>query len=129
MRHYEIIFMVHPDHSEQIANMIENYSSLITSAKGHIYRLEDWGRRQLAYPINKLHKAYYVLLNIEAPQKVIEKLEKILDLNDIVIRSIIIRVKQPITEASPMFKAKDERRDRREDFNEVNANSDTLDYE
>ncbi|SBT81958.1 30S ribosomal protein S6 [secondary endosymbiont of Trabutina mannipara] len=130
MRHYEVIFMIHPDHSEQVANMIERYSSIITSAEGHIHRIEDWGRRQLAYPINKLHKAYYVLLNVEAPQKVIDKLETAFNFNDVVIRSIIMRVKQPVTEVSPMFKAKDEYRDRSENLNsESNENSDTLDYE
>lgn len=68
MRHYEIVFMVHPDQSEQVPGMIERYSATITNAAGTIHRLEDWGRRQLAYPINKLHKAHYVLLNVEAPQ-------------------------------------------------------------
>ncbi len=75
MRHYEIVFMVHPDQSEQVPGMIQRYSDMITAAEGKIHRLEDWGRRQLAYPINKLHKAHYVLLNVEAPQSAIDELK------------------------------------------------------
>lgn len=112
MRHYEIVFMVHPDQSEQVAGMIERYSSSITEAKGKIHRLEDWGRRQLAYPINKLHKAHYVLMNVEAPQEVIDELETNFRFNDAVVRSMIMRVKHAVTEASPMVKAKDDRRSR-----------------
>lgn len=130
MRHYEIVFMVHPDQSEQVAGMIERYSVLITGAEGQIHRLEDWGRRQLAYPINKLHKAHYVLLNIEVPQEVINELETAFRFNDAVIRSMIMRVKHAVTEASPMVKAKDERRVRREDFaTETNEDSDARDAE
>ncbi|CUX97391.1 30S ribosomal protein S6 [Candidatus Hoaglandella endobia] len=116
MRHYEIVFMVHPDQSEQVASMIERYIALITSAAGKIHRLEDWNRRQLTYPINKLHKAHYVLLNIEASQELIDELETSFRFNDAVIRSMIMRVKHAVTEASPMVKLKDERRERREDF-------------
>ncbi|AEI74760.1 30S ribosomal protein S6 [Candidatus Moranella endobia PCVAL] len=116
MRHYEIVFMVHPDQSEQVTGMIERYSNLIAIAKGKIHRLEDWGRRQLAYPINKLHKAHYVLLNVEAPQKVVEELEIAFRFNDAIIRSIVMRVKHAATEASPIGKVKDERRKRRENF-------------
>ncbi|RLR17586.1 30S ribosomal protein S6, partial [Sodalis-like symbiont of Bactericera trigonica] len=90
MRHYEIVFMVHPDQSEQVAGMIERYSALIAGAEGQIHRLEDWGRRQLAYPIKKLHKAHYVLLNVEAPQEVIDELETAFRFNDAVIRSMKI---------------------------------------
>lgn len=135
MRHYEIVFMVHPDQSEQVAGMIERYSVLITCAEGQIYRLEDWGRRQLAYPINKLHKAHYVLLNVEAPQEVIDELETAFRFNDAVIRSMIMRVNHAVTEASPMVKAKDERRERPEDFatetfaTETNEDSDAGDSE
>lgn len=110
MRHYEIVFMVHPDQSEQVAGMIERYSGSITEAQGQIHRLEDWGRRQLAYPINKLHKAHYVLMNVEAPQEVIDELETNFRFNDAVVRSMIMRVKHAVTEASPMVKAKDDRR-------------------
>lgn len=117
MRHYEIVFMVHPDQSEQVPGMIERYSTAITNAQGQVHRLEDWGRRQLAYPIKKLHKAHYVLLNVEAPQEAIDELETNFRFNDAIIRKIIMRVKHAVTEASPMVKAKDERRaDRREDF-------------
>jgi len=113
MRHYEIVFMVHPDQSEQVSGMIQRYTDLINAAEGKIHRLEDWGRRQLAYPINKLHKAHYVLMNIEAPQAVIDELETSFRYNDVVLRNMIMRTKDVVTEASPMAAAKDERRDDR----------------
>ncbi len=113
MRHYEIVFMVHPDQSEQVPGMIQRYTDLINAAEGKIHRLEDWGRRQLAYPINKLHKAHYVLMNIEAPQSVIDELETSFRYNDVVIRNMIMRTKDAVTEASPMAAAKDDRRDDR----------------
>lgn len=113
MRHYEIVFMVHPDQSEQVSGMIQRYTDLINAAEGKIHRLEDWGRRQLAYPINKLHKAHYVLMNIEAPQVVIDELETAFRYNDVVIRNMIMRTKDAVTEASPMAAAKDDRRDDR----------------
>ena len=106
MRHYEIVFMVHPDQSEQVNGMIERYTASITEAGGTIHRLEDWGRRQLAYPINKLHKAHYVLMNIEAEQKVIDDLETAFRFNDAVIRNMIMRTKAAVTEASVVAKAK-----------------------
>ena len=112
MRHYEIVFMVHPDQSEQVNGMIERYSASITEAGGTIHRLEDWGRRQLAYPINKLHKAHYVLMNIEAEQKVIDDLETAFRFNDAVIRNMIMRTKTAVTEASVVAKAKEERVER-----------------
>lgn len=111
MRHYEIVFMVHPDQSEQVSGMIQRYTDLINAAEGKIHRLEDWGRRQLAYPINKLHKAHYVLMNIEAPQAVIDELETSFRYNDVVLRNMIMRTKDAVTEASPMAAAKDDRRD------------------
>ncbi|MDP8034217.1 30S ribosomal protein S6 [Pasteurella atlantica] len=110
MRHYEIVFMVHPDQSEQVPGMIERYTTSIKEANGQVHRLEDWGRRQLAYPINKLHKAHYVLMNVEAPQAVIDELETNFRFNDAVLRNVIIRTKHAVTEASPMAKAKDERK-------------------
>ena len=113
MRHYEIVFMVHPDQSEQVTGMIQRYSDMITTAEGKIHRLEDWGRRQLAYPINKLHKAHYVLMNIEAPQAVIDELETSFRYNEVIIRNMIMRTKTAVTEASPMAAAKDDRRDDR----------------
>ena len=113
MRHYEIVFMVHPDQSEQVTAMIQRYTDMITAAEGKIHRLEDWGRRQLAYPIHKLHKAHYVLMNVEAPQAVVDELETTFRYNDVVIRNMIMRTKDAVTEASPMAAAKDERRDDR----------------
>ncbi|MEW6995294.1 30S ribosomal protein S6 [Colwelliaceae bacterium MEBiC 14330] len=115
MRHYEIVFMVHPDQSEQVPGMIQRYTDLINAAEGKIHRLEDWGRRQLAYPINKLHKAHYVLMNIEAPQSVIDELETAFRYNDVVIRNMIMRTKDAITAASPMAAAKDDRREVKKD--------------
>ena len=115
MRHYEIVFMVHPDQSEQVTGMIQRYTDLINAAEGKIHRLEDWGRRQLAYPINKLHKAHYVLMNIEAPQVVIDELETSFRYNDVIIRNMIMRTKDAVTEASAMAAAKEERRDDRRD--------------
>lgn len=110
MRHYEIVFMVHPDQSEQVAGMIERYTGTLTNAGGTIHRLEDWGRRQLAYPIEKLHKAHYVLMNVEATQEAVDELEDNFRFNDAVIRSLIMRTKHAVTEASPMLKAKDDRK-------------------
>ena len=113
MRHYEIVFMVHPDQSEQVPGMIERYTGIITNDGGTIHRMEDWGRRQLAYPIEKLHKAHYVLINAEASAEAIEELETAFRFNDIVLRNLVMRTKGPVTEQSPM--AKEERReDRRE---------------
>ena len=130
MRHYEICFIVHPDQSEQVPAMIERYKAAVESHGGKIHRLEDWGRRQLAYPINKLHKAHYVLLNVEAPQEAIDELETNFRFNDAVIRSMVMRTKHAVTEASPMVKAKDERRERREDFaNETADDSEAGDSE
>ncbi len=112
MRHYEIVFMVHPDQSEQVPGMIERYTGAIKEAGGSIHRLEDWGRRQLAYPIEKLHKAHYVLLNVEAPQAVIDELETNFRYNDAVLRNLIMRTNGAVTEASPMAKVREERRAR-----------------
>jgi small subunit ribosomal protein S6 len=113
MRHYEIVFMVHPDQSEQVPGMIERYTGIITEKGGTIHRLEDWGRRQLAYPIEKLHKAHYVLINAEASNEAMEELETAFRFNDIVLRNLVMRTKSPVTEASPM--AKEERREKREE--------------
>ncbi|AOZ67102.1 TPA: 30S ribosomal protein S6 [Haemophilus influenzae] len=110
MRHYEIVFMVHPDQSEQVPGMIERYTGSVKEAGGQVRRLEDWGRRQLAYPINKLHKAHYVLMNVEAPQQVIDELETTFRYNDAVLRSLVIHTKHAVTEASPMKAAKEERK-------------------
>ncbi|MEZ8296293.1 30S ribosomal protein S6 [Vibrio splendidus] len=114
MRHYEIVFMVHPDQSEQVAGMIERYTGSITEAGGTIHRLEDWGRRQMAYPINKLHKAHYVLMNVEAGQEVMDELETAFRFNDAVLRNMIMRTKGAVTEQSIMLKQKEERAERAE---------------
>ncbi|PPI88502.1 30S ribosomal protein S6 [Candidatus Pantoea edessiphila] len=131
MRHYEIVFMVHPDQSDQVQSMIENYTNSITSANGKIHRLEDWRRRQLAYPINNLHKAHYVLLNIEASKEIVKELETSFRFNDSIIRSIIIRVKNAIVEPSFMVKIKEDRKNKREDsINDLgNCASDTKNTE
>lgn len=110
-RHYEVVFLVHPDQSEQVAAMIERYSNLISQHKGKIHRLEDWGRRQLAYPINKIMKAHYVLMNIECDQATIDELSENFRYNDAVIRNMILRVNRAITEPSPISKEKDGRSD------------------
>ncbi|MCW9025025.1 MAG: 30S ribosomal protein S6 [Gammaproteobacteria bacterium] len=109
MRHYEIVFLVHPDQSEQVPAMIERYRTTIEAKGGSIHRLEDWGRRQLAYPIQKIHKAHYVLMNIECGEDTREELESGFRFNDAVIRNMIIRRDEAITEESPMAKKEDER--------------------
>ncbi len=107
MRHYEIVFLVHPDQSEQVPAMIERYRSIVESGNGTIHRLENWGRRQLAYPINKIHKAHYVLMNIECTAEALEELENAFRFNDAVIRNLILSRKEAITEESPMAQAKE----------------------
>ena len=104
MRHYEIVFIVHPDQSEQVPAMIERYKSIITAQGGQIHRLEDWGRRQLAYPIQKLHKAHYVLMNIECNGEVLTELEHGFKFNDAVLRHLTIKMKKAVTTPSPMMK-------------------------
>ncbi|MCL5668604.1 MAG: 30S ribosomal protein S6 [Gammaproteobacteria bacterium] len=109
MRHYEIVFLVHPDQSEQVPAMIERYRAMIEGKGGRIHRLEDWGRRQLAYPIHKIHKAHYVLMNIECGQESLNELTSAFRFNDAVIRNLVISCESAITEPSAMLKAKDER--------------------
>ncbi|WP_348719598.1 30S ribosomal protein S6 [uncultured Alcanivorax sp.] len=104
MRHYEVVFLVHPDQSEQVPAMIERYSAIVTDGKGTIHRLEDWGRRQLAYPINKIHKAHYVMLNIECDGDTLAELENTFRFNDAVIRHLVIRRDNAVTEPSPLAK-------------------------
>ncbi len=108
-RNYEVVFLVHPDQSEQVPAMIERYSNLITQRKGQIHRLEDWGRRQLAYPINKISKAHYVLLNMACDNDTLKEVKEAFRYNDAVIRSLILRVKRPISEASVLLKEKENR--------------------
>jgi small subunit ribosomal protein S6 len=104
MRHYEVVFIVHPDQSEQVPAMIERYKTLVTATTGKIHRLEDWGRRQLAYPIQKINKAHYVLMNIECDGKTLEELEHAFKFNDAVIRHLTMKMKHAITTPSPMMK-------------------------
>lgn len=104
MRHYEIVFLVHPDQSEQVPGMVERYSGLIQSSGGSVHRQEDWGRRQLAYPINKIHKAHYILMNIECGQDVLDELNSTFKYNDAVLRSMVIRRSEAITSESPIMK-------------------------
>ena len=108
MRHYEVVFLVHPDQSEQVPAMIERYRSGIESKGGAIHRLEDWGRRQLAYPINKIHKAHYVLMNIECDGEALSELESAFRFNDAVLRNMIIRREEAITEISQLAKSQDD---------------------
>jgi small subunit ribosomal protein S6 len=113
MRHYEVVFLVHPDQSEQVPAMIERYRVLIEGDGGKIHRLEDWGRRQLAYPIQNLAKAHYVLLNIECSQNVLKELESSFRFNDAVLRHMIISREAAVTEISPIMKQKDEKPEKR----------------
>ncbi len=116
MRHYEIVFLVHPDQSEQVPAMLDRYRSTIEGNAGKIHRLEDWGRRQLAYPIQKVHKAHYVLMNIECDQDTLDELTSGFRFNDAVIRNLVIRRDHAITEASPLVKKEDSSEDRTSDY-------------
>ena len=111
MRHYEVVFLVHPDQSEQVSAMIDRYRSGIESRGGSVHRLEDWGRRQLSYPINKIHKAHYVLMNIECDREALRELESAFRFNDAVLRNLIITKKAAVTAASPLARAHDDRDD------------------
>ncbi|HPR05077.1 MAG TPA: 30S ribosomal protein S6 [Denitromonas sp.] len=104
MRHYEIVFIVHPDQSEQVPAMVERYRALVETKGGKIHRLEDWGRRQLAYPIQKIHKAHYVLMNIESDQETLAELEHAFKFNDAVLRHLTVVASKAMTEPSPMMK-------------------------
>lgn len=126
-RHYEVVFLVHPDQSEQVPAMIERYTNLISQHKGKVHRLEDWGRRPLAYPINKVMKAHYVLMNIECDQATVNELSENFRYNDAVIRNMVLRVDNAVSEPSPISKEKEGRgsmemsdapRERREDREE-----------
>ncbi|MBV8063480.1 MAG: 30S ribosomal protein S6 [Nevskia sp.] len=108
MRHYEIVVMVHPDQSEQVPAMIERYKAMVESDGGKVHRMEDWGRRQLAYPVAKLHKAHYVLMNVECSDSVLKELESAFRFNDAVIRKLVVRKDAAETEQSPLFKVPEE---------------------
>ena len=114
MRHYEIVFLVHPDQSEQVPAMIDRYRKMIEADGGKIHRLEDWRRRQLSYPINKIHKAHYVLMNVECGQKELDVLKSAFRFNDAVIRDLVMVRKEAVTEPSPLAKSSDDRDDRRD---------------
>lgn len=114
MRHYEIVFLVHPDQSDQVPAMIEKYKATVETDGGSVHRQEDWGRRQLAYSINKINKAHYVLMNVECTASALEELETAFRFNDAVIRNMVMRCKTAITDASPLARSKEEQeRDRR----------------
>lgn len=113
MRHYEIVFLVHPDQSEQVPGMVERYTAAITNTGGQVHRLEDWGRRHMAYSINKIHKAHYVLMNIECGDEALEELTTNFRYNDAVLRNLVIRMDAAVTEVSPIVKAEAEGRERR----------------
>ncbi len=121
MRHYEIVLLVHPDQSDQVVGMVERYISQVKDAGGQIHRLEDWGRRQLAYPINKIHKAHYILMNIECSQQTLDELEELFRYNDAIIRNLIIRRDDAITEESLLAKSAEEKRARKASRNEEYA--------
>jgi small subunit ribosomal protein S6 len=113
MRHYEVVFLVHPDQSEQVPGMIERYTQLMAENNGAIHRMEDWGRRQLAYPINKIHKAHYVLMNIECGGETLEELTSLFRFNDAVLRNLIIKTKNAETEESLILKGEREGKERK----------------
>lgn len=119
MRHYEVVFLVHPDQSTQVPGMIERYQAMITKSGGNIHRTEDWGRRQLAYPIDKLHKAHYLLMNIECDNTVRNELEEAFRYNDAVLRSLILSQDAAVTDASPMMKAVEKKAARKEKESEA----------
>ena len=116
MRHYEIVFLVHPDQSEQVPAMVERYRTIIEADDGKVHRLEDWGRRQLAFPINKVHKAHYVLMNVECGQTAVDELETAFRFKDAVIRALVMSTSKAVTEQSPLARSRDsEDQPRRED--------------
>jgi len=121
MRHYEIVFMVHPDQSEQVPGMIERYTATIQKDGGQIHRLEDWGRRQLAYNINKIHKAHYILMNVEASNDAMEELTTTFRYNDAILRNLVIRRDEPVTEESVIMKQEKESRERKSRYEERQA--------
>ncbi len=114
MRHYEVIFLVHPDQSEQVSGMVERYTKAIKDSGGSIHRLEDWGRRQLAYSINKAHKAHYILMNIECSDEALNELTTNFRYNDAVLRNLVVKQGEAVTEESPIMKAEKESRERKQ---------------
>ncbi|MDA9004042.1 30S ribosomal protein S6 [bacterium] len=123
MRHYEVVFLVHPDQSEQVPGMIERYTKLVTDDSGTVHRLEDWGRRHLAYSINKIHKAHYVLMNIECSETVLDELTTTFRFNDAILRHLVIREDEAVTEDSFIMRAEKDSKDRRTRRDESSDNS------
>lgn len=113
MRHYEVVFLVHPDQSEQVPGMIERYTQMINETGGRIHRLEDWGRRQLSFPINKIHKAHYVLMNIECNNEVLEEITTLFRYNDAVLRNLVIKMTEAVTGESLILKQERESKERK----------------
>ncbi|MBR9910766.1 MAG: 30S ribosomal protein S6 [Gammaproteobacteria bacterium] len=113
MRHYEIVFLVHPDQSEQVSGMVDRYTATIKDAGGAVHRLEDWGRRQMAYSINKIHKAHYILMNVECSEEVLEELTTNFRYNDAILRNLVMRMDEGVSEESPIMKAEKESRERK----------------
>ena len=112
MRHYEIVFLVHPDQSDQVSAMVDRYKTMIENGDGKVHRLEDWGRRILAYPINKILKAHYVMMNIETSQEILDELVSAFRFNDAVLRHMVLSCKEAVTEPSPMMKSLEKERER-----------------
>ena len=127
MQHYEIVLLIHPDQSEQVPAMMERYRATITGANGQIHRLEDWGRRQLAYAINKIHKAHYILLNIECDAETLAELTSAFRFNDAVLRNLVVKMKGPVTEPSVMMQARDERADADDDLQDMGEDEEAAD--
>lgn len=129
MRHYEIVFLVHPDQSEQVPAMIDRYRSIIAAGEGRVHRVEDWGRRQLTFPIAKVHKAHYVLMNIECDRKTVDELTGAFRFSDAVLRHLVVKMNAAVTDPSPMARAEeeDEGGGRRERPREERAASDDED--
>lgn len=129
MRHYEVVFLVHPDQSSQVPVMIDRYKAIVEQDGGHMHRLEDWGRRQLAYSINKVHKAHYVLMNIECDQKALHEIENAFRFNDAVIRNLILTRKEAITSPSPMMREERKKSDNRRSDDKKEKQSDLIESE
>ena len=121
MRHYEIVFLVHPDQSEQVGAMIERYTKVIEDGKGQVHRVEDWGRRRLAYTINKVHKAHYVMMNVEVTQEILKEVENLFRFNDAIIRNLVIKKTAAITGQSTMMKEVEEERKKEEERDAARA--------
>lgn len=123
MRHYEVVFLVHPDQSEQVSGMVDRYTKAIKDSGGKVHRLEDWGRRQLAYSINKIHKAHYILMNIECGDEALEELTTSFRYNDAILRNMVLKLKHAVTEESDILKADKEQKERKQKRDESESKS------